>query len=132
MDRRQIASLTAALVTVSLLPGCASKAPEKPATVASRTTVAIDGEIPGRPVSDAKAQSGYRIVNRKGEQLYCKRELVTGSRTNATETCLTKEQLERQRAGVDTMMRGLQDMNTGRQDASNGIYNNVMGPGRRD
>ncbi len=92
----------------------------------------INGTVPGRPKSNREAEAGYRVVNRKGEQLYCKREVVTGSRTNVAETCLTAAQMEKQRNNTDTTLRTLQDMNNGRQEASNGTYNNVMGPGRRD
>jgi hypothetical protein len=130
MDRR-LTALAAALAAASLMAGCASTAKEKPVSATARTTsVGIDGTIPGRPKSVLKAESGYRVVTRKGEQRYCKRELVTGSRTNASEICLTEEQMEKERNGIAATLRTLQDMNNGRPDDSR--YNNVMGPGRRD
>ena len=130
MDRR-LTAFAAALAAASLLAGCASAAKEKPVAAAPQaTSVGIDGTIPGRPKSVLKAESGYRIVTRKGEQLYCRRELVTGSRTNASEICLTEEQMEKERNNIATTLRTLQDMNNGRPD--DGRYNNVMGQGRRD
>ena len=128
---RRLHFITALLTSVALA-GCATQAPETPPTAAAHENPALDfkGTVPGRPDSTLKAQSGYRVVTRKGEQLYCKREVVTGSRTKASEICLTAAQLEKQRNGTDSLMRSLQDMNNGRPEDSR--YNNVMEPGRRD
>jgi hypothetical protein len=37
----------------------------------------------------AHAFSGYKRVTKNGEEYFCRREGVTGSRTKTTETCLT-------------------------------------------
>lgn len=56
----------------------------------------------------AEAQAaGYKIVNKNGQKLYCRKELVTGSRTRFTTECLTEEQrqamMEGTRRQVETL-----------------------------
>ena len=130
---RPVHWIITATSSLALLAGCASNAPAPPASpTAGPNAKPLDlgDTVPGRPDSTLKAQAGYRVVTRKGEVLYCKREIVTGSRTNAAETCLTAAQLEKQRNGSEALMRSLQDMNNGRPEDRG--YNNAMGPGRRD
>ena len=46
----------------------------------------------------------YKEVKRNGEQVYCRTEPVTGSRTQTKEICMTKEQVDAERArGVNVV-----------------------------
>jgi len=95
----------------ALLAACASAPPQKaapqaqppaPATSPSGGTQAVAPA--NKPTSDkfavidatniAEAQkAGYKIVNENGTQLFCKREMITGTRLHYKTTCLTAEQL---------------------------------------
>jgi hypothetical protein len=60
-------------------------------------------------------------VSRDGKELFCRREILTGSRTNSAETCLTKAQLALQVERNQDALRDLQDL-PGRQWApSSGV-----------
>ena len=122
MDRR-LNACAAVLVAAGLLAGCASTAAKKTASVAKPATSAMPAQPKGN------ADKGYRQVNRNGEVVYCKRELLTGSRTNSTETCLTAVQLEKLRNSNEQMLRNLQDMQNTRP--LNDGFNNVMSQGGR-
>jgi hypothetical protein len=92
-----------------LLAACASTAPQKPtreaqapAPIPASTTKAVAPA--NTPTSDkfatidatniAEAQkAGYKIVNENGTQLFCRRELITGTRLHYKTSCLTGEQL---------------------------------------
>jgi hypothetical protein len=97
----------AATATSVLLAACASTPPQKAAqapapTPAPATTHAV---APAHnPSSDkfatidatniAEAQkAGYKVVNENGTQLFCRRELITGTRLHYKTSCLTAEQL---------------------------------------
>lgn len=112
------APLLILLATSSVLAACASH--PRPGAPAPSTRAATG--------TDAAKVSGYRSVSRNGQELYCKREVLTGSRTSSTETCLTAAQIEAQRRATDALMRNVQDMNNGKTqtDGSGAVYNNVM------
>lgn len=40
-----------------------------------------------------KPGNGYRKITKNGETYYCKKETITGSRTNAQVSCLTQEEM---------------------------------------
>lgn len=128
MDRRLTA--LAGTLAVLLLGACASTppAPASSASTAGPTPAAAKPAIPAK-----LAAANYRIKQKNGEELYCRRELLTGSRTRSTETCLTAAQLEKERNGVDQLLRRVQDMNSsqGSTDGSGGQFNNVMTVGGR-
>ena len=110
MDRK-LTSLLAGLVAASVLCACAS--------------------TPSPPAPKSGDQ-GYRVTQRNGQEVYCKRELMTGSRTQATETCLTAAQMAKQRDNVEMLMRRTQDMSNGRNtNGGGGVYNNIMTQGGR-
>lgn len=90
-----------------LLAACASNASKQaasqaPPPAAESTTKAVAPA--NKPSSDkfatidatniAEAQkAGYKIVNENGTQLFCRRELITGTRLHYKTSCLTAEQL---------------------------------------
>jgi hypothetical protein len=73
-------TLIAGLIAVGLLAGCASK-PDEP-QVAKRV------KVDATNIAEAQA-AGYRVVNQNGQDLYCKKEFMTGSRLHTKTSCLT-------------------------------------------
>jgi hypothetical protein len=76
-------TLIAGLLTVGLLVGCASKPADEPVT----KRVKVDASN----IAEAQA-AGYRIVNKDGQTLYCRKEFLTGSRLKTRTSCLTAAQ----------------------------------------
>jgi len=115
-----IASLAAA--SISFMVGCASqpaatpKAPAAPAPVAP-AAAAVSPAAEARPEADAAAQlekkfqeaaKGYKVVQKDGKTMYCKKEKVIGS-TIPTLQCMTEAQLRLQVEQMDDLrerMRG--------------------------
>jgi hypothetical protein len=58
----------------------------------------------------------YRKVTKKGVDYFCRREGVTGSRTQMIETCFTEEQLAAIRESGQDLLRDVQS-NPGSQPA---------------
>ncbi len=86
--------------------------PETPATPA---TAEAAKDKPAAAVKPADADAllraqaaGYKLVNKDGRELFCKKEMVTGSRLATRTRCLTLAQLEEQRNATKDM---LMDMN---------------------
>lgn len=128
--KREIAAVSSALVAALLVAGCASTTSASsaaPAALAAKpesANITADEDKEDKKVGTA---GGYRMVTRNGAEVYCKRQLVTGSRTNVTETCLTAAQMEAQKRGADDTMRRVNDMSNvppGTNPA--GEYNNPM------
>jgi hypothetical protein len=123
--RRQINGSLFVFAAESVLAACASNAPVsadgKASPSASTPTAA--GE------KDPNAGSGYRRVTKNSQQYFCKREGVTGSRTEVAETCLTQAQMDAARNNSQDLLRRLQNvpgnMSTG--DGNGGATNSVMG-----
>jgi hypothetical protein len=99
-------TLVAAATSV-LLAACASSPPQKaaPQAQASAPKAGTHAVAPANtPTSEkfavidatniAEAQkAGYKVVNENGKQLFCRRELITGTRLHYKTSCLTAEQL---------------------------------------
>jgi hypothetical protein len=66
------------------------------ATTASQTP-AVPHQVPvdAKNVVDVQ-RAGYKIVNKDGQTLYCRREVATGTHINNQTTCLTEQQLAEQ------------------------------------
>lgn len=74
------------------LASCAANPPEATGAVAPAPAAApVAAAASDKP---ATSRAGYRLVTRNGEQVYCRREAVTGSLTRVQETCLTQAELE--------------------------------------
>ena len=71
---------------------------------------------------------GFQLVVQKGEEFYCKRELITGSRTNTRDICLTKAQMEAQRNGTEDYLKRMREspVDTTQRDGSGGRYNSIL------
>jgi hypothetical protein len=71
---------------------------------------------------------GFQLVVQKGEEYYCKRELITGSRTNTRDVCLTKAQMQAQINGTQDYLKRMQDATNGAESRANpnGTYNSAI------
>ena len=81
-----------------------SAAPPATATVLGKTEpAAAVQQVDGDAVLRAQA-AGYKLVNKDGRELFCKKEMVTGSRLATRTRCLTLAQLEEQRNATKDML----------------------------
>jgi hypothetical protein len=91
-----VAGLVAVLVT-----GCASTAPKEPPQT---KVVPVDASN----IAEAQA-AGYKVVNKDGQDLLCRKELLTGSHARYRTSCLTPEEwkslADNQRSTVEDMAR---------------------------
>lgn len=108
-----------AAATSALLAACASTPSPKaaPQAQAPAPTSGTKAVAPAnKPTSDkfavidatniAEAQkAGYKIVNENGTQLFCRRELITGTRLHYKTSCLTAEQLHDMNNKAEDAMR---------------------------
>ena len=86
---------------------------DQPATAPAATQ---EGSAPvARPAAASAAEplprkAGYRVVNKDGKQVYCTKDVATGSRITTVTECFTPEQLERRsreaRQAVDAVRQG--------------------------
>ncbi len=110
-----IASLAAA--GISFMVGCASEpaAPKAPAATApvaaTPATAAVSPGAEALPEADAAAQlekkfqeaaKGYKVVQKDGKTMYCKKEKVIGS-TIPTLQCMSEAQLRLQVEQMDDL-----------------------------
>jgi len=107
-----------AIALATLLGACATAPPatSRPATAITTPTKANNIAV------------GYRRVMRGGEEYFCKKEPVTGSRTDTNETCLTQAQMDAAQKNTQDMLQRLQQ-NPGTPSGpggAGGAYNNVM------
>lgn len=93
-------------VDADVAPAPAATAVARPAPVAM-TAPAIASAVASQ--ADAGAKVGdYRLVVRQGEEFYCKRAGVTGSRVSSKEICMTKDQMQKSREGSQQTLREMQ------------------------
>ena len=86
------------LAATALLGGCASPLPASPTA-----DVQPDGETAGLLEKKfQEAARSYKLVEKDGRRLYCKREKVIGS-TIPTTQCLTEAQLRLQVENMDEL-----------------------------
>jgi hypothetical protein len=83
------------------LAGCVSTTPSPDSTtaqanlaVATNHAVVSEASAPlGTADKSLKPGNGYRKITKNGETYFCKKELATGSRTNAQVNCLTQDEM---------------------------------------
>ena len=92
------------LVLVFLMAATLAACATKPAA----SPVTRDVPLDASNIAEAQA-AGYKIVNENGKQLYCRKELETGSHVRYRTSCLTeaewKQMAESGRATVQDMSR---------------------------
>jgi hypothetical protein len=129
--RRQFNRNLFVFAAASALAACATNAPvdtsvkapasaSKPAAAPATTAVAAD---------DKKAGKGYRQITKNGEEYFCRREAVTGSRTEVVETCLTKAQMDNIANNSQDLVRRMNTVPGSMPgvDSNGGQTNTVMG-----
>ncbi len=92
----------ATLVLITLVAtGCASTAGEKPA-VEHQEKLDATNIVPAQ-------KAGYKLVNKDGQNLYCRRDLNVGSHLRYTTSCLSEAEWrdlsDASRQGVEAMRR---------------------------
>jgi hypothetical protein len=93
------------LVPLLAATGCATTQSPSPPPAAHQ--VPVDA----KNVVDVQ-RAGYKVVNRDGEKLYCRRELATGSHLNYQTTCLTEQQLTEQNGDAQQQMERIQQQSS--------------------
>jgi hypothetical protein len=91
--------VSAALLAV-LVSGCATKPAAPPVTRQVPVTTAN--------VEDVQ-KAGYKIVNKDGQKLYCRTDLITGSHVRTRTQCLTDQELYDQMQQTKQSMEGIAD-----------------------
>jgi hypothetical protein len=84
--------------------GCASTESQSP-------PAARQVPVDSKNVVDVQ-RAGYKLVNRDGEKLYCRRELETGSHLNYQTICLTEQQLTEQNGDAQQQMDRIQQQSS--------------------
>jgi hypothetical protein len=109
--------ILAAAASWLLLAACASTPSQKAAPEAKAPPPTTQAVAPAnKPTSDkfavidatniaAAQKAGYKIVNENGTQLFCRRELITGTRLHYKTSCLTGEQLHDMNNKAEDAMR---------------------------
>src|SRR5512134_1407628 len=83
----------------------AAESPAPPATTVAAKTEPAAAVLQADGDALLRAQAaGYKLVNKDGKELYCKKEMVTGSRLATRTRCLTLAQLEEQRNATKDML----------------------------
>lgn len=93
------------------------------ATAASDQISSIDDE---KRISYGRKQ-GFRRVVKDGEEMFCRREVVTGSRLKSNVTCLTQAQLDVQMQGARDFIDRVRNAPVEEQGADSG-GGRSMGP----
>ena len=81
------------LVTAMLIGGCASQ-PAGPPTPSSPAAAAPTADIRAQRLAQARNLS-LKVVNKDGQQLYCRSNFITTSRIQRDTTCYTADQLDK-------------------------------------
>ncbi|MEJ0100395.1 MAG: hypothetical protein WDO12_11940 [Pseudomonadota bacterium] len=122
----QVALLPAGVALLALA-ACAGNPPAPTQPAAKPVVTAVAPAPDGKP---AKLYTdGYRLVKRDGQDIYCKREDLTGSRTQKIETCYTIEQLQAREQSKERLLRDIDGTpaQTQSSDGMGGRSNTVMG-----
>ena len=94
--------------------GQSAAAQAQPAAVASvRDKATAVRQVPVNASNAADVQAaGYKIVNKDGEQLYCRKDAITGSRVEFQTTCLTAQELYDRQHQTENSMSLITDQQT--------------------
>lgn len=84
MRRQNVGMLVSAAALAALVSGCATKPAAPPVTRQAPVTTAN--------VEDVQ-KAGYKIVNKDGQKVYCRTDLITGSHVRTRTQCLTEQEL---------------------------------------
>ncbi len=84
------------LATAMLIGGCASQ-PAGPPTLSSPAAAAPTPDIAAQRLAQAK-NLNLKVLNKDGQQLFCRSNDVTASRIQRDTTCYTADQLDKMEA----------------------------------
>jgi PBP1b-binding outer membrane lipoprotein LpoB len=84
------------LVTAMLIGGCASQA-AGPAMLSSPAAAAPTADIQAQRLAQAR-NLNLKVVNKDGQQLFCRSNYMTTSRIQRDTTCYTADQLDKMEA----------------------------------
>jgi PBP1b-binding outer membrane lipoprotein LpoB len=84
------------LVTAMLIGGCASQ-PASPPTPSSPAAAAPTADIGAQRLAQAR-NLNLKVVNKDGQQLFCRSNYMTTSRIQRDTTCYTADQLDKMEA----------------------------------
>ena len=127
---RQIYGNYLIVAVASALGACAANAPVSPGTTATASTsTPATAAAVAAPKTAKDPTAGYRKVVKNGQEVYCRKESVTGSRTEVMETCLTLAQIETARENSQDLMRRLGSVPGASMgvDSNGGQTNTAMG-----
>ena len=82
------------LVTAMLIGGCASQPASQPTPPSSPAAAASTADIEAQRVAQAR-NLNLKVVNKDGQQLYCRSNFMTTSRIQRDTTCYTADQLDK-------------------------------------
>jgi hypothetical protein len=88
-----------------LLAGCATKSSEPPPVTHQ---VKVDASN-----VEAVQRAGYKVVNKDGQKVYCRTDMITGSHVRTKTTCLTEQELYDQMQQMKQSMDGFSSHNPG-------------------
>jgi hypothetical protein len=100
---RSASGLVIVVGTTVLLSGCATKS-EPPVTRQVKVNASN---------VEAVQKAGYKLVNKDGQKLYCRTDLITGSHVRTKTTCLTEQELYDQMTEMKQSMDGFASHNPG-------------------
>jgi hypothetical protein len=86
-----VIGLFAALAACAGTPSEPTTAPASPASPQSATNVQVTGDA---ETLLAAQGAGYKVVNKDGQQLLCRKDRQTGSHTRYTTSCMTPQEWE--------------------------------------
>lgn len=125
--RGQFNRILVGFAAASALAACAANAPVN--TSAKATASAGTPANGAAAADDKKSAKGYRQVTKNGVEYFCRREAVTGSRTEVVDTCLTKAQMDSATENSQDLVRRLNGVpgSVPGADSNGGQTNTVMG-----
>jgi hypothetical protein len=82
------------LVTAMLIGGCASQPASPPTPPSSPAAAAPTPDIQAQRVAQAR-NLNLKVVNKDGQQLFCRSNFMTTSRIQRDTTCYTADQLDK-------------------------------------
>lgn len=127
MSKSTYAGLLAAAAAATLCACAANTPAAKQAPARSAEPATSSATAVSKPATTARNKN-YRSVVKDGQTYFCRRETITGSRTQAVETCLTQAQLDAELARSQELIRRVESTpNTGGGvDAQGGTSMGVM------
>jgi hypothetical protein len=132
----QIFGRFVAIAAAATLAACASTAPKPDSTtaqanLAKATNAAVVSEASsplGTSGPALKPGNGYRKITKNGETYFCKKEVITGSRTNAQVNCLTQEEMTALSQQGQDLLNGIRGVpgSQGSVDGNGGMTNSAV------